>query len=203
MARVSPEHLAARRRQILEGAARCFSRDGFHGSSMQDILRETGLSAGAVYRYFPSKDAMIVALAQEVLSAVRESFQESAASDDPPPPDVLVLRGLHRAGQRLTASPSLVIQVWAETLRNPDLHAILTEGFNALLGYWTRIVSVYQRQGRMRADLEPEHVARYLVASAQGFLLQRALFGERGEVDEMVLRQGMRGLMSMSEPPTD
>ena len=48
MARVSQEHLDARRRQILEGAARCFARDGFHSTTMQDILRETGLSAGAV-----------------------------------------------------------------------------------------------------------------------------------------------------------
>ncbi|MGW9069182.1 helix-turn-helix domain-containing protein, partial [Streptomyces yangpuensis] len=52
MARVSQAHLDARRRQILDGATRCFTRNGFHATSMQDVLKEVDLSAGAVYRYF-------------------------------------------------------------------------------------------------------------------------------------------------------
>ncbi|HEY9407971.1 MAG TPA: helix-turn-helix domain-containing protein, partial [Jiangellaceae bacterium] len=53
MPRVSEAHLAARRDQILQAAWTCFARDGFHATSMQDVFAEAGLSAGAVYRYFP------------------------------------------------------------------------------------------------------------------------------------------------------
>ncbi len=49
MPRVTLEHTAARRIQILEAARVCFIRDGFHATSMQDIQRESGLSAGAIY----------------------------------------------------------------------------------------------------------------------------------------------------------
>ena len=56
MPRVSDEHLAARRQQILDAARACFLRNGFHATSMQDVIGEAGLSVGAVYRYFKSKN---------------------------------------------------------------------------------------------------------------------------------------------------
>ena len=61
MPKVSEAHIEARRQQILEAANACFSRQGFHQSSVQDICREAGLSPGAVYRYFPSKEHIIAA----------------------------------------------------------------------------------------------------------------------------------------------
>ena len=78
MARVSQEHLDARRRQILDGAARCFARNGFHATSMQDVLKEVDLSAGAVYRYFSGKEELIGAIVAEVLGSIREAFEEAA-----------------------------------------------------------------------------------------------------------------------------
>src|SRR6185436_6911310 len=65
MPKVSEEHLASRRRQILDAAAGCFARNGFHRTSMQDIVRESGLSAGLIYRYFTGKEDMILAIVGE------------------------------------------------------------------------------------------------------------------------------------------
>lgn len=56
MPKVSDAHLEARREQILDAAEACFSREGFHQTSMQDICREAELSPGAVYRHFSSKE---------------------------------------------------------------------------------------------------------------------------------------------------
>jgi TetR/AcrR family transcriptional regulator, transcriptional repressor of aconitase len=64
MPKVSQQYRDARREHILNSARRCFMRDGFHATSMQDLVAEAGLSAGAVYRYFASKDEMIVAITQ-------------------------------------------------------------------------------------------------------------------------------------------
>src|SRR3569833_792948 len=63
MPRVSDDHLERRRQQILDAARRCFLRKGFHLTSMQDVFAESGLSAGAVYRYFKSKNEIITAIA--------------------------------------------------------------------------------------------------------------------------------------------
>ncbi|MBV7696486.1 TetR/AcrR family transcriptional regulator [Streptomyces sp. TRM70350] len=203
MARVSQEHLDARRRQILDGAAVCFARNGFHATSMQDVLKEVDLSAGAVYRYFSSKEQLIAAIVGEVLASVREAFEEAARQSPPPPPDDLVAAVLGRtlaARENLTvdgrpAFPRLVIQVWTETLRNEELAAVLHAGYGSVRAAWSRIVAGYQDAGMMRPDVAPDHVARTMIAAVMGFLAQQSLFGP---VPVEVLRDGLRALTSMS-----
>ena len=46
MPKVTEEHLAQRRQQILDAAANCFARNGFHRTSIQDIIKESGVTAG-------------------------------------------------------------------------------------------------------------------------------------------------------------
>jgi AcrR family transcriptional regulator len=201
MARVSQEHLDARRRQILDGAARCFARNGFHATSMQDVLKEVDLSAGAVYRYFSGKDELIRAIVAEVMGEIRAAFEEAARQSPPPAPDVLVASVLGRTlAVRVVdgepAFPRLVVQVWTETTRNAELAAVLNEGYGAVRAAWTRVVEAYQETGMMRADLPADDVARTMIAAVQGFIVQQALFGP---VPVEVLRNGLRALMSMGE----
>jgi AcrR family transcriptional regulator len=203
MARVSQEHLDARRRQILDGAALCFARNGFHATSMQDVLKEVDLSAGAVYRYFSGKEELIAAIVGEVLGSVREAFEGAAKQSPPPPPDLLVGSVLGRTldtKASLTvdgepAFPRLVVQVWAETLRNPELARVLRDGYDAVRAAWMRIVEGYQKAGMMRSDLPAEHVARTMIATVVGFIAQLSLFEP---VPVEVLQNGLRALMSMS-----
>ncbi|WP_340383798.1 TetR/AcrR family transcriptional regulator [Streptomyces sp. SS7] len=205
MARVSQAHLDARRRQILDGAAVCFARNGFHATSMQDVLKEVDLSAGAVYRYFSGKEELIAAIVSEVLGQVRASFEEASSRTDPPPPDVLVCEVLGRtlaAKASLTvdgkpAFPRLVVQVWTETLRNDELSAVLSEGYRTVHAAWVQIVEAYQAAGTMRADVDPDHVARTMIASVLGFIAHQSLFGP---APVEVLGDGLRALMSVPEP---
>jgi len=204
MARVSQAHLDARRRQILDGAAVCFARNGFHATSMQDVLKEADLSAGAVYRYFSGKEELIGAIVAEVLGQVHEGFEEAVRSSPPPPPDLLVASVLGRVlatKETVTvdgrpAFPRLVVQVWTETLRNEELAAVLREGYGAVRETWTRIVGAYQDAGAMRSDVPPEHVARTMMAAAMGFIAQQALFGP---TPAEVLGDGLRALMSVRD----
>jgi AcrR family transcriptional regulator len=204
MARVSQAHLDARRRQILDGAAVCFARNGFHATSMHDVLKEVDLSAGAVYRYFSGKEQLIAAIVEEVLGQVHEGFEEAARSSPPPPPDLLVASVLSRVlatKESVTvdgrpAFPRLVVQVWTETLRNDELAALLREGYGAVRETWTRIVGAYQEAGIMRSDVPPEDVARTMMAAAMGFLAQQALLGP---TPAEVLGDGLRALMSVRD----
>ena len=63
MPKVLPQYLETRRQQIIDAAAACFARSGFHRTTMQDICNEAELSPGAVYRYFQSKEDIIQACA--------------------------------------------------------------------------------------------------------------------------------------------
>lgn len=87
-----------------------------------------------------------------------------------------------------------MVQVWTETLRDSELSAVLREGFGTVRDAWVRIVEGYQEAGLMRADVPAEHVARTLIAAAQGFAAQQALFGT---APAEVLQDGLRALMSM------
>ncbi|WP_330319693.1 TetR/AcrR family transcriptional regulator [Streptomyces clavifer] len=200
MARVSQEHLDARRRQILAGAARCFSGNGFHGTSMQDVLKEVGLSAGAVYRYFASKEDLIAAIADEAFRSIRQAFEEAAELTPPPTPDVLLGRVLRRVidgqvyGLERRTCAALMVQVWAETLRDERLAATLEGGYTGMRAAWAKLVDAYRAAGIMHSDVPADDVARTMIATAQGFMAQEALFGG---AEPEVLENGLRGLMSM------
>lgn len=206
MARVSQQHLDARRRQILDGAGRCFARNGFHATSMQDVLTEVGLSAGAVYRYFGSKDELIEAIADEVFTGIRAAFEDAAETDPPPTPDILLGRVMRRVlrehlpGEDEQALARLVVQVWTETLRNDRIAAVLHERYAGLRESWTVLVDVYRARGLMPEGPPADHVARTLIAAAQGFITQQALFGG---VSVEMLENGLSALMSMRQPPAE
>lgn len=74
MPRLTDERREERRRHILTSAWTCFSANGFHATSMDDVIAATGMSSSAVYRYFRSKDDLIDAAADEALTLVRNLF---------------------------------------------------------------------------------------------------------------------------------
>src|SRR6201999_503676 len=74
MPRLSEQTLAQLRLHILTSAWTCFSRDGFHATSMDQVIAATGMSSSAVYRYFGIKEEIIRASAEEGVSRVRGIF---------------------------------------------------------------------------------------------------------------------------------
>src|SRR5579871_1553404 len=65
MPKITEAKRDARRQQILDAALRCFARDGFHNTTTADIVRESGVSQGALYLYFATKEDIILALADD------------------------------------------------------------------------------------------------------------------------------------------
>ena len=65
MPRVSEDHLAARRRQILDGARRCFAEYGYDRATVRRLEQTIGLSRGAIFHHFRDKDALFFELARE------------------------------------------------------------------------------------------------------------------------------------------
>src|ERR1041385_5448735 len=83
--RITPERREAKRAEIVAAARRCFSRDGFHQTSMPDIAAEAGVSAGAPYRYFASKEEIILAIAGDAFRLIFEPVERLGARHDAPP----------------------------------------------------------------------------------------------------------------------
>jgi AcrR family transcriptional regulator len=182
MPKVSDAHLEARRRQILDAAARCFARDGFHRTSMLDVVRECGISAGLVYRYFASKDDVIAAIATEWHDRRQEMIDpgDDAAPEDAAPGRV----GLDDAAAayldllRSVGDPEsrqdlrLGVQVWAETVRSDRLRAVARRGVDRPRGVLVDAVRRAQASGDVTPDVDPDALVRIMIAIYQGIRLQ-------------------------------
>ena len=194
MARMPQEHLDARRRQILDAARRCFIRNGFHATSMQDVLAEAELSVGAVYRYFKGKDDIIAAIAAEALAEVATSF-DTHDTDEPPQLDNIVDLVLQVEKPPLAGSlesARLLVQIWSEALRSPGLAAQLTDVMAATRGVLGGLVAQHQKRGLLPDDVPAEQVAAVLIAFVDGFMVQRAV---HGHADAAAFRNGLHALM--------
>jgi AcrR family transcriptional regulator len=173
--RLSAESLEARRGQILDAALRCFAREGFHRTTMADIAREAGLSVGASYRYFESKDEVIEAITDE--RHTREASLMAAGIDGDAAES---LRELARGYFGMLLQPGdlerrrLGVQVWAEALRNPRIHDLVLRGVREPMTALTQLLRDARTREQLPEELDPEIGARMIVALFQGFVLQQA-----------------------------
>lgn len=178
MPKVSERYRDARREQILDAARRCFLRNGFHETSMQDLFAEAGLSSGAFYRYFAGKDELIIAIAEanfrEVLAALGRLVQDGEGSLGDAIAGAVDLIDAKHADQGIG---SLAVQVWAESLRNPRL----AERFAALLrelhGELTEIVRRHQAAGELPAEVSAQALTSVIVGTVPGHVVQLVLLG--------------------------
>jgi AcrR family transcriptional regulator len=174
MVKLTEEHRRARRRQITEAAVRCFARDGFHRTTMADIVRESGLSPGAIYHYFAGKDDVIEAIAVERHDHEAELNRAALAEPDP----VAALHSLVRGYAAWLADPAervrrrVGVQVWAEALRSPTVHALVLRGTDAALDAVAALLERARAQGYLAPEADTRSLARVLVALFQGFVLQ-------------------------------
>jgi AcrR family transcriptional regulator len=179
MPKVTQQYLDARREHILSAARRCFLRDGFHATSMQDLFAEAGLSSGAVYRYFPSKDDLIIAIAAENLQDVvamihTVATQQPGGSVGAMMADVL---SMVRAKHEQDGLGGLAVLVWAEVLRDPSLARQFTGLVNQMRADVTEVVRAHQSSGDLTCDVAPEAVATVLMSIVPGYILQLTLLG--------------------------
>ncbi|GIH06609.1 putative transcriptional regulator, TetR family protein [Rhizocola hellebori] len=177
MPRVSDEHLANRRRQILDAARTCFLRNGFHATSMQDVIAEAGLSVGAVYRYFKSKNEIVTAIAEEVVGGVDEALADLVASD------LSVTATLGRALSFVDAQTGpdgvfrLAIQVWAEAMRDPALAKFVSGAYGRIRGHFVELARHAQARGELSASADAEAMGAVLFGMMPAYALQRVLTG--------------------------
>ena len=101
MPKISDKQREGRRQQILEAALACFADDGFHQTGMADIVKRSGLSHGAVYLYFQSKDDLIEALADDLADRSVAGGGLTASGQNSRPPS-----GTAWPGPSSTTSPS-------------------------------------------------------------------------------------------------
>jgi AcrR family transcriptional regulator len=174
MPRVSNEYMARRREEILEAAKACFAREGFHATSMRDIYRECGLSPGAVYNHFASKDEIVRSLGEERLREAQGRREALELIEDPVEALRLMAAG---AREQLMREKDLVLdlQLAGEALRNESIAEVSRQTFHAMLETVVGLLCRAQSTGHLDSRVDPDALARVLIGIFQGVIVQTAI----------------------------
>ena len=169
-------HVEARRKQIIDAAGACFLERGFHATKIQDIATRAGLSTGAPYRYFESKDDIVAAMCSESLDRNRQRFGTldlSAASRAIfEELSTVYFAAAHEPGA--VGAARLTLQVWEESSRSEQVGKVLLEDFSMIQTHVSKIVIEAQEQFEIDIELDPVSVAQTMVSLVLGLIVQRA-----------------------------
>jgi TetR/AcrR family transcriptional regulator, repressor for uid operon len=173
MPRVTTAFKEDRRAEILDAARRCVARSGFHQASMQDICAEAGMSPGNLYRYFPSKEAIIAGIAERDRAEVGAQLAAAQYTDDFFATFAALVR--HHLVDRSADDVGLCAEMVSESRRNPAIGRIMQD-FDA--DVHTRLIAMLRaaaERGDIRSDVDFEGVVTMLMVIADGVWWRRAV----------------------------
>ena len=157
-----------RRTRVLEAAERAFARYGFHAATMQIVASEARMSAGNLYRYFGSKEALVSGLAERDQAAMADDFRRLSAADDPLAAMEPLLR--KHLVEAPVACAQMALEIWAEAGRNPAVAAICS---SIDADVRSRLLDIVKGPSRA-AGLEPDFTMRVLLTVMAGLFKRRA-----------------------------
>ncbi|GGK71617.1 TetR/AcrR family transcriptional regulator [Ornithinimicrobium pekingense] len=202
MPRVTDEHRAARREQILSAAVVCVAEEGFHKTTMAHVIQRSGLSAGAVYGYFRGKDEIIAAIAEQALTLVTHAVDELVAAGQVPSVWELVGHIAGTAEARAAATgvdlTRVMVAAWAEAVRDERVRAVAAPLVARLRDRVADVVAALQGEGRWDPGADPHLVAQAVVGLVPGFVLQRLIVQD---VDAAGYAVAVRGLLEGQREP--
>jgi TetR/AcrR family transcriptional regulator, transcriptional repressor of aconitase len=176
MPRVSPDHLEARRQQILDGARAAFARHGYEGATVRILEEEIGLSRGAIFHHFADKDAVFMALAGQDAAAMAATVARE---------------GLVRVMRDMIASPDAgwlgtQLEVSRRSRTDPRFRDAWAAR-SAEVGAATRArLRRQHKAGVLRTDVDVDVLASYLELVLEGLVTHLAQ-GLPGEAMSAVL----------------
>src|SRR6195256_6631559 len=161
-----------RRDEILAAAQRCFVRSGFHGASMQEICAEAAMSPANLYRYFPSKEALIAGICERTRAEAADSFL--AVDRAPGFFDGLAALARHHLVERPEEEAGLCAEIMAESRRNPEIARLHTELERDIKA---RLVDMLRRavgRGEISNTVDLDGAATMLMVLGDGMSWRRA-----------------------------
>lgn len=157
---------------ILAAAEACFSRKGFHPTTMQDICREAAVSPGALYLYFKSKEALIIGICERDRQEVMGGIAQIEAV-----PNLLdALKGIlvHYCVEEPVSRMQLTLEIAAEANRNPEVAAAVRTTDREINERFRTLTLKAIADGRLIAKGDPELIVDCLIVLTDGVFWRRA-----------------------------
>jgi AcrR family transcriptional regulator len=175
MPKRSPEHLERRRQQILDGARRCFAEYGFEGATVVRLEQEIGLSRGAIFHYFPSKDALFIAIAERDVERRAQHWREKGLR-------ALAIPLASEEWHWLITYPEMVTRI----RHDPEFRDAWLKRGEPFAAAIEEVIAAGQRDGTIRTDLDTDAIAQFLATVFDGLLLETRLFHLPERTDDVI-----------------
>jgi AcrR family transcriptional regulator len=176
MPRVSAQHEQAVRDRIVRAAIEVFAEHGFHRATMQDIVRKSGLSVGAIYTYFKSKSELILAGCDLITDQELGELRERLAAVTDFRERVATALGFffdqfeeQRAG---TGTSVLMTLAWAEVDTDPAIREMVRRRRREIVGPTALLLQEGVVRGELPPWLDVESVAHAFAALLDGLTIE-------------------------------
>jgi AcrR family transcriptional regulator len=182
------------RARILQAAEDCFARRGYDAASVAEICRAAGVSKGAFYHHFPSKQALFLELLDCWLAELDTQLAAARAGTQTVPEGLVQMAGMTQpvfdAGRgRLP----MFLEFWNQAARDPAIWQATVAPYRRYRAFFCGLVEAGIAEGTLRA-LDPEIVAHVIVSLAVGLVLQGSLDPDGADWGR-VLEEGVRLLL--------
>jgi AcrR family transcriptional regulator len=176
MPKISEQRKAERREQILAGARRCFAEHGYERATVALLEAEIGLSRGAIFNYFPSKEDLFIELCSQDAAQLSRTWVNEG------------LEAILRAVLELDpAWLSVNLELVRRARTDADFRRRVEERHQAVIPENRARIEAAQRDGEIRDDLQPQEVGAFVNLVLNGLAVLRASGDEPPSV-ELVLR---------------
>lgn len=173
MPKLKPDTHRARREHILDAALACFVRGGFHATTMQSICREAGISPGALYIYFDSKEALIAGLCERDRAEFAERFGRLA--DAPDFLEALTAIGEHYFVAESPEKQRFAVEMGVEATRNPRIAEIFMGVDRYCSDSFEALFQRLKDEGRIAPRVDIPTLAKVFSVLGDGMFWRRAI----------------------------
>jgi AcrR family transcriptional regulator len=183
MPRVTAAHEQEVRERIVVAALRVFGERGFHGATIADVVRESGLSVGAIYTYFRGKDDLFLATCDLASGRGLGELAARLAAGRTVAERLAIAVGLYfdtadGAAQTGPGNADFLIQVWAQADAEPAAREMLRRRREQLSMAGEFLLAEGIARGELPRWMDARAVARAYMALLDGMLLVRAEQGD-------------------------
>lgn len=191
MRTVDPVKYQEVRNAILDAAQRCFVKDGLRGTSIARICAEAKISPGHLYHYFESKEAIVDALTQIVLTQATERFGKTLQSADAVAD---LFSETHRSRSRANSGAQpIVLDILCEAVRSPGLAQVLQRHSNAV----QQMLAEFLTKGQASRQIDPTLDVNATAALLIGLIDGLKIMGVRNlKQDRAAMAETLRLLVS-------
>jgi len=176
--------------RILDAAAQCFSRQGYDATGVAELCSTAGVSKGAFYHHFPSKQAVFLSLLDRWLGMLDEQLLATMEQTGTAAEAMQRIAGMSRViFQSARGQLPMFLEFWNQSAHDPTVWKTTIAPYQRYREFFSLLIETGVAEGSLRRA-DPKTAGPVLVALAVGVLLQ-GLMDPEGADWSAVLQQGV------------